>query len=122
MVDNLIRHQHSIQDTHEVYAFGPETSTSTLRAHLFAHHLELWVDGCDKFNIPITAEKAKGPVSNYRASKGDTSAGCAQSDRPPDIPEYSYNAFVDAITEFVIADDQVRAILLDIIKYSRLTF
>ncbi|KJA23886.1 hypothetical protein HYPSUDRAFT_114830, partial [Hypholoma sublateritium FD-334 SS-4] len=67
-----------------------------------------WIDGCDKFKIPITAERAKGPVAQYRESRGDPSAESAQAagNRPPDIPAYSYEAFVDAITEFVIADDQ----------------
>ena len=70
-------------------------------------HLELWVEGCDKFKIPIVAEKAKGPVANYCASKGEDSQTTSAGDRPPNIQEYSYEAFVDAITEFIIADDQV---------------
>jgi len=76
----------------------------------------LWVEGCDKFKIPIVAEKAKGPVANYRASKGDGSQATSAEfagDRPPDIREYSYEAFVDAITEFIIADDQVCSIYIN---------
>lgn len=91
-----------------MFNFGRDTSTSTLRAHLYTNHIELWVDGCDKFKIPITAEKAKGLVAHYRASKGEASSDPKSSgERPADIREYSYEAFVDAITQFIIADDQV---------------
>ena len=105
----LFRHQHSIQETYEVFPFANETSTSTLWAHLIAHHLGVWVDGCDKFKISITAERAKAAVAQYRESRGDRSTESAQAagNRPPDIPEYSYEAFIDAITKFVIADNQV---------------
>lgn len=30
------------------------------------------------------------------------------SDRPADLGDFSHEAFVDAITQFIIADDQVR--------------
>ena len=69
----------------------------------------MWVDSCDKFKIPITAAKAQEPVASYRTSKGQRTSPSNPrvGDRPPDMPEYSYEAFVDAITEFIIADDQV---------------
>ncbi|KIK00294.1 hypothetical protein K443DRAFT_100729, partial [Laccaria amethystina LaAM-08-1] len=67
-----------------------------------------WVDSCDEFKIPITAAKAQEPVASYRTSKGQhpSQSNPGVGDRPPDMPEYSYEAFVDAITEFIIADDQ----------------
>lgn len=101
---SLRRHSHTVNPTHEVFSYSFGTGVSTLRAHLVNEHIEQWVESCDKFKIPITAEAAKGPVANYRASGG---ASAPSSDRPPNIREYSYEAFVDAITEFIIADDQV---------------
>ena len=72
-------------------------------------HLAQWVDGCDQFKIPITAEIAKCAVASYCASKGQSSSQSTSSkERPEDICEYSYEAFVDAITQFIIVDDQVR--------------
>lgn len=65
------------------------------------------MESCDKFKIKITAEAAKGPVANHRASKGQEGTTASSGDRPPNIRKYSYEAFVDAITEFIIADDQV---------------
>ena len=95
---------------HEVFIFGKDTSTTTLRAHLVANHLGLWVESCDNFKIPITAESARGPVDHYRASK-DGAAGLSSisisGERPSNIPEFSYEAFVDAVTQFIVADDQV---------------
>ena len=65
----------------------------------------MWVDSCDKFKISIAAAKAQEPVASYRTSKGQ----CTSQSNPGegDRPEYSYEAFVDAITEFIVADDQV---------------
>ena len=110
------RHIHSVDASHVVFPFSVTSGPSTLCAHLFTHHLELWVKGCDKFKIPIVAEKAKGPVANYHASKGDGSQATSAEfagDRPPDIQEYSYEAFVDAITKFIIADNQVCSIYIN---------
>ena len=72
-------------------------------------HLAQWVDGCDQFKTPITAEISKRAVASYHASKGQSSSQSTSSkERPEDICEYSYEAFVDAITQFIIADDQVQ--------------
>lgn len=100
-----------MDESHDIISFSLETGTSTLRSHLFTNHIGLWVDGCDNFKIEITAEKAKGPVARYRESKGKASSQPTSSQRPEDIREYSYEAFVDAITQFIIADDQVCILL-----------
>jgi hypothetical protein len=98
-----------MNNTHEVFPFSIDTGSSTLRTHLFTHHISAWVDSCDEFKILITAAKAQEPVASYHTSKGQrpSQSNPRVGDRPPDMPEYSYEAFVDAITEFIIADDQV---------------
>lgn len=101
------RHQHTVDPTHEVFPFGFSTGLSSLHAHLFNQHIEEWVASCDKFNIPITAEAGWGPVANHHASGGQGSTSTPSNDRPPGICEYSHEAFVDTITEFIIANDQV---------------
>ena len=107
------RHQHSVDATFEVFGFSCETGTSSLRAHLMKYHLAQWVDSCDQFKILITTEIAKHTIASYRASKGQSSSQSTSSkERLEDICEYSYEAFVDAITQFIIADDQVRLWLL----------
>ena len=72
-------------------------------------HLTQRVDGCDQFKIPITTEIAKHAIASYHASTGKSSSQSTSSkERPEDIHEYSYETFVDAITQFIIADDQVQ--------------
>ena len=94
-------------------SFSCETGTSLLHAHLMKFHLAQWVDSCDQLKIPITAEIAKHAVASYHASKGQSSSqSTSLKERPEDICEYSYEAFVDAITQFIIADDQVQLWLL----------
>lgn len=103
------RHEHTTDNTQKVFSFSLNTGSSTLCTHLFVHHISMWVDSCNKFKIPITAANAQELVASYRMSKGQctSQSNPGAGDRPPDMPEYSYKAFVDAITECIIADDQV---------------
>ena len=98
-----------------MFNFSLETGTSTLRAHLFTYHPDAWIEGCDKFKIEITAKNAQGPVADYRARKRQGGAQPEGPDRPADLGDFSHEAFVDAITQFIIADDQVRMLTENII-------
>ncbi|PPQ99786.1 LOW QUALITY PROTEIN: hypothetical protein CVT26_009163, partial [Gymnopilus dilepis] len=101
------RHQHSIDSSYEAFGFSADTGMSTLRNHLLLNHLEVWVEACDKFKITITAAAAQQCIAQYRQSKGQpTAQSTPSSDRPADIPNFSRETFVDAVTEFIIADDQ----------------
>jgi hypothetical protein len=87
--------------------FSLKTGTGVLRRHLFEHHADTWIEGCDKLHIPITAKDAQRVVVDYRKRKGQASTNSTEqskSGRP-----FSQEAFVDAIIEFVVADDQVCA-------------
>ncbi|KAJ7939901.1 hypothetical protein B0H13DRAFT_2457946 [Mycena leptocephala] len=53
------------------------TSTGILRKHLYEHHLDVWVAGCDQLNIPLKAKEAKPFVDDYRARKEHTTAGAS---------------------------------------------
>lgn len=108
------RHESSINIQHENFKFSLDTGTSTLRAHLFTHHLDVWVEGCDKFKINITAANAKASVAEYRARKnqGRGTSQSTEGDRPDDLKDFSHEAFVDAITQFIIADDQVGSLFV----------
>jgi hypothetical protein len=94
------RHAHSIDPAYQVSSFATSTGTSNLRKHLFTDHLEQWVSSCDQLNIPITAKAALPQVHKFRNEPADTPL---ESERP----EYSKNAFVDALIEFIVGDDQV---------------
>ena len=62
----------------------------------------MWVSICDKRDIKITASSVAKCVAAYRAECGET----------PDTDDtacqkFSKKAFVDAIVEWIVADDQV---------------
>ena len=96
---------------HKVSTFGLTTSVSVLRKHLYnKNHIEKWVTTCDELKIPITAKSAEEPVRLFRKEPAPSSL---ESERPT----YSKEAFVDAIVEFVVGDDQVCNELFFFAKY-----
>jgi hypothetical protein len=81
--------------------FGMNTGTSVLRKHLYTDHINQWVTTCDNLKIPITAQTAKEAVRKFRK---EPTATPLESERP----KYSREAFIDAIVDWVVGDDQVR--------------
>ena len=91
---------HSANPSHHVSDFGITTSTSGLRKHLFSDHIEEWVASCESLKIPITAVAAVEAIHKFRKEPATTSL---ESERP----QYSKEAFIDAIVDFVVGDDLV---------------
>ncbi|KAJ7763564.1 hypothetical protein DFH07DRAFT_738672, partial [Mycena maculata] len=85
--------------------FSKNTSTGVLRKHLYENHLDVWVAGCDQLKINIKAKEAKPYVDDYRARK-QTTAGASEPEPPEPRTQFSQEAFVDAIVEFIVGDDQ----------------
>jgi hypothetical protein len=85
---------------YELVDFGQTTSTSVLRRHLFESHLDLWIAACDNMKIKITAKEALPVIEAYRQEPQKTQLEAAR-------PEFSKEAFLDALVEFIVADDQV---------------
>jgi hypothetical protein len=85
--------------------FSLKTGTGVLRKHLYEHHADSWIEGCDKLRIPITAKDAQRAVLDYRRRNGQASANTAEDSKTR--RPFSHEAFVDAIIEFIVADDQV---------------
>jgi hypothetical protein len=102
---NLPRQKQAIDPTFVVQTYGPKTGTTVLRAHLCNEHMGHWVEGCDKFKIPINAKLFQGRVDEYRKQNGGSQA--RQEDPTLPTRAYSREAFIDAIVEWIIADDQV---------------
>ncbi|KAF7372181.1 Dimer-Tnp-hAT domain-containing protein [Mycena venus] len=88
------------------FAFGLNTSTGVLRRHLFEHHANEWIAGCDRLKIPIKAKDAQPAVEKYRRRQGQQFNALGTSSRTKGRRPYSHEAFVDAIVEFVVGDDQ----------------
>jgi hypothetical protein len=76
-----------------------------LRKHLFNDHIEKWITSCEKLNIRITATAAVEAIRMFRKEPATTSL---ESERP----QYSKDAFRDALVDFIVGDDQVRFIYL----------
>ena len=74
--------------------------TSNLRKHLYNDHLEQWVTACDDLEIEITAQAAIPFVKKFRQEPADTPL-------ESEHPEYTKEAFVEAMIEFIVGDDQV---------------
>ena len=99
---NLIhRHANKADPTHNISTFGLTTSTSNLRKHLYTEHIKEWIDSCKNFNIHITTAVALEAIRKYRNEPADTPL---ESERP----QYSKEAFIDAIVDFVVGDDLVQ--------------
>ena len=112
VVDSLYRYSQSLRQKQAVdplfvvQTYGLKTGTTVLRTHLCNEHLGPWVDGCDKFKIPIVAKTFQDRVDEYRKANGRIHA--RQEDPTLPTRAYSREAFIDAIVEWIIADDQVR--------------
>ncbi|KAI0039264.1 hypothetical protein FA95DRAFT_1504405, partial [Auriscalpium vulgare] len=91
--------------SHKVSAFSTGTATGTLRRHLYTEHLPDWVRVCDESKIKITAAEALPFVNAHRES---VQPGRLQDAGKPGIPrkKFTNEAFVDALVEFIVADDQ----------------
>jgi len=98
--DLIYRKAHNIDPSHHASDFSLTTSTSNLRKHLFTDHVDEWVTACDSLNIPIVTAPAIEAVRKFRKEPETTSL---ESERP----QYSKEAFTDAIVDFVVGDDQV---------------
>ncbi|THH19265.1 hypothetical protein EUX98_g8810 [Antrodiella citrinella] len=111
----LCQHLNKTDPSYMVAEYSVTTGTDPLRTHLLSEHLELWVDGCDRLNIEITAKKAQTAVEQYRQKKGQDSVNMQrsglESERPEEKTPFSREAFVEALTEFVIADDQALSVV-----------
>jgi len=101
--------QHETNPMIEVVSYSDTTSTTVMRKHLADNHLATWVQGCDQLNISISSSgKMKKNIEDYRQqtrSQGSPESANGKPDQPR--TEFSPEAFVDAIMEFVVANDQV---------------
>jgi len=101
------RRMNATNPKHDVANFSESSSTGTLHTHLCSEHIDDWVSSCDSANITIKAKKSQAAIDEYRKSRGQPTSGSNT------LPKYfSKEAFVDAIVEFIIADDQVSSFIV----------
>lgn len=103
------------------HSYAATTGTSVLRKHLIDHHRDEWISACMRMKIKITAQQAQPVLDNYRAKFGDQhqaelNGGSGPAGRKP----FSNEAFLDAICDWVVADDQVGHNLYILIAFSEI--
>ena len=101
-------------ENHPVARFRDSTGTSSIRRHLYDLHLSEWISICDQYNIPITGKTARDRVNDYRLAQR-TQASVDQGAFSPldsERREFSKEVFVEALVEWIVADDQVRFSIL----------
>ncbi|KAF7326526.1 HAT family dimerization domain-containing protein [Mycena venus] len=93
--------------------FSASTSSGVYRKHLYENHIEAWVEGCDQLKISIKAKEAKKHVEAYRAHKHQKTAGeKSNPEQGKQRTPFSQEAFVDALVDFIVENEQLRAIFL----------
>ncbi|KAK0460198.1 uncharacterized protein EV420DRAFT_1641527 [Desarmillaria tabescens] len=86
--------------------YSMSTGTTSLRHHLIREHLKLWVTACDRLGTLIKGNGTKA-AEKFRKANGMTMPSDASCSDTSSIPEFSHDAFIDAIIEWIIADDQL---------------
>jgi hypothetical protein len=82
------------------------TGTGVKRQHLVDCHIDTWIYSCDRLKIPITAKGVQDAVCDYRMRQGQANSQPSTTDSITRSP-FSQEAFINAIMNFIIADDQV---------------
>ena len=98
---------HTAGEMESTPTYAPSTSTTGLRNHLVAEHLEEWVDSCDKLNIKITAKEARTHVDKLWQHRGQH---VPEASSPGIRKQYLNKVFIDAIIAWIVGDDQVSRI------------
>lgn len=110
------RQQHAADPHTGSTKFSASTSTGILRKHLYEHQVDAWVEGCDKVQITIKAKEAAKYVDVYRVRKHQKTGATWNSEPGKKRTAFSQEAFVDAIVEFIVGDDQVSFSSLPLFK------
>ena len=87
--------------------FTKGNGTSSMWKHLANEHIEWWVSICNQEGIKITASTVQWQVEAYCTACGQPSED-SESKSGATRQKYSREAFVDAMVEWVVVDDQVQ--------------
>lgn len=83
----------------KVNTYMKTTSVGTLRKHLFTEHPKEWSTECKAHGIPITAKSALAAIAAFY--------GVVPESQDQPRPQFSPERFVDALVEFIVANDLV---------------
>jgi hypothetical protein len=97
----------TLEDGKHVASYGKKSGTGVMRKHLFSRHRNEWVKACDDLKIKITAKDAQKHVESYRREQGTTPVQADNQNQKAEIPKFTQDTFIDALVDFIVADDQV---------------
>ncbi|KAK0445280.1 uncharacterized protein EV420DRAFT_1648418 [Desarmillaria tabescens] len=101
--DSHVCDKHKKNGKDKIYSV--KTGMTGLQYHLIKDHLQLWVSACDKMGVLVKGAGIKA-AERFHCQNG--TARLTEEPLPADsfvILEYSHDAFVDAIIEWIIVDD-----------------
>ena len=88
----------------DVCSYGPSTGVTGYRKHLASQHIAEWVTTCDKAKIKIDAATVANDIAAFREEAGLNNS---EPTAGPSRRQFSKEGFIDAILEWIVADDQV---------------
>ena len=94
------RKEHAANPKHEIASYALGTGITTVERHFIKNHVADWVTACKDAQIRIPSSKGQAAARKYHRLPPAT-------DLETDRPKFSKSAFVDALTEYVVGDDQV---------------
>lgn len=103
ILTSFIRQEHEMGSRRQSKPYSITTSTSILRGHLLNHHSDTWFKACEKLSISITAKCAQAKLAQFQGRPQETRDTAQSASRKC----FSNETFLDALVEFIAADDQV---------------
>lgn len=94
------RKEYAANPKHEIISYALGTGVTTVERHFIENHVTDWVTGCEDAKIRIPSSKGQAAARKFHRLPPATDLETAR-------PKFSKEAFVDALTEFVVGDDQV---------------
>ncbi|KAF8986458.1 hypothetical protein BDQ17DRAFT_1259637, partial [Cyathus striatus] len=91
------------QPTHRISHYKLSTTTGILRRHLANIHLDHWIPACDQLKITIgRSAEINSLIDAHREKHNENPTAKASPKRQP----FSKEAFVEALVDWVVSDDQ----------------
>lgn len=107
LANTSFRKAHAIDTNYEIVHYSKPTSTTVLHKHLCDCHVNTWISSCTELNINITAKAVQSTVNAYRRKYEGFSQPTEGNGAEHICQTYSQEAFLDALVDFIVSDDQV---------------
>ncbi|RXW21072.1 hypothetical protein EST38_g4780 [Candolleomyces aberdarensis] len=96
----------TLADNEQVKHYNKKSGTGTMRRHLYGHHCNDWIAECDRRGFKIIAKSAQKHVKAYRVMQANLPQAATDDSGCGSIPDFTHEAFIDALVDFIVADDQ----------------